>query len=98
MFMQPGTPAQPNPDFLVTVQRHFAPDRKLIVGCQSGVRSMKACQLLSSEGYSDLSNVLGGFGGGRDASGQPTVVGWRDSGLPIETTARVGRTYPELKD
>ncbi|HYR79405.1 MAG TPA: hypothetical protein VEO55_05330, partial [Candidatus Dormibacteraeota bacterium] len=50
-----------------------------------GGRSQRACEMLEEAGYTDLTNVVGGFGGQRDASGQVVVVGWRDAGLPVTT-------------
>ncbi len=74
-----------NPAFLEVAEHALAKHRKLVVGCMSGVRSQRACDMLADAGYSDLSNVVGGFGGQRDASGQVVVAGWRDSGLPVST-------------
>ena len=86
-LLDPGTRRpRPNPGFLAVVQRHFPPATRLLVGCQSGMRSQRACELLADAGYTQLANVSGGFGGAHDASGTP-VAGWRDSGLPVETGA-----------
>jgi rhodanese-related sulfurtransferase len=74
----------PNPEFLAVVSRHLAPGTKLVVGCQSGMRSQRACELLTEAGYGDLANVRGGFGGSED------TPGWRESGLPVESGG-VGR-------
>ena len=38
-----------------------------------------------SAGYTDLTNVVGGFGGQRDQSGAVVVKGWRDEGLPVSS-------------
>jgi len=96
VFMNPGGPAEANADFCAIVGRHFAKDRKLIIGCQSGVRSMTACRLLSEAGYTDVTNVAGGYGGARDRSGQILAVGWRDAGLPTSSSAEPGRSYDDL--
>lgn len=96
VFLEPGQPARPNADFNAIIERHFTRDRRLIVGCQSGVRSMKACQLLSEAGYTQLTNVAGGFGSARDRSGQVLAVGWREAGLPVATEAGEGRAYDDL--
>ena len=97
VFMEPGAPAQPNAAFTETVARHFTTERRLVVGCQSGMRSMKACEILMANGYTGVVNVRGGFGGTRDRSGNVLVAGWRDSGLPVSTTPEVGRSHDELK-
>jgi rhodanese-related sulfurtransferase len=90
VFLDPaGGPARPNPDFVAQVQAVAAPDRELIVGCQAGGRSQRACEILAQVGYTDLTNVQGGFGGARDRAGN-VIKGWRDSGLPVET----GRAAP----
>jgi rhodanese-related sulfurtransferase len=72
-----------NGEFVEVVTKTLAPGRRVIVGCLSGGRSQRACELLEAAGYTDLTNVRGGFGGARDASGQVVVTGWRDAGLPV---------------
>lgn len=72
-----------NPDFLTVVNATLPHGKKLVVGCLSGGRSQRACELLEAAGYTDLTNVRGGFGGARDASGETVVTGWRDAGLPV---------------
>ena len=86
VFFDPATrqPA-PNPDFLATVERHLPRTTRLLVGCQSGVRSQRACEILSRAGYTDVANVEGGFGGARDPAGRVVAPGWRDAGLPVES-------------
>jgi len=70
MFSGPGG-MSPNPDFLAAVQAAFPEkDTPFLVGCKSGVRSMKAIAQMQSAGYTDLSNLEGGF----DA--------WAGTGLP----------------
>lgn len=81
-FAAPGQP-QPNPDFLAVAAKALPKDRKLVVGCLAGGRSQRACEILAEAGYTDLTNVQGGFGGQRDGAGNVIVPGWRDSGLPI---------------
>ena len=49
----------------------------------AGGRSQRACEIMEEAGYSDLTNVRGGFGGARDASGKVVAPGWRDAGLPV---------------
>lgn len=71
--------AQPNPEFVTVVQRHLPAATALLVGCQSGMRLQRACELLADAGYADLANVRGGFGGSDD------TPGWAESRLPVET-------------
>ena len=83
VFLKPGAAPQPNDSFLAVAQKVLPQDKKLVVGCMAGGRSQRACEILEQAGYSDLTNVRGGFGGARDASGAIAVVGWRDAGLPV---------------
>ena len=76
----------PNPDFVPTLQKRAPPATKIFASCQAGMRSMNACKALEAAGYSNLTNVEGGFGGRRGVPGQPDIAGWRDSGLPVDTT------------
>lgn len=83
VFIKAPGQMEPNPEFLAVVEKVLPRGTKLVVGCLSGGRSQRACEMLEGAGYSDLTNVRGGFGGARDASGQITVRGWRDAGLPV---------------
>jgi rhodanese-related sulfurtransferase len=96
MFMIPGRP-QPNPDFLTVAEKTLPKGKKLVVGCLSGGRSQRACEMLEEAGYTDLTNVRGGFGGARDASGAIAVKGWRDAGLPVTQGLGEG-AYPVLRE
>jgi rhodanese-related sulfurtransferase len=82
----------PNPDFVAVVRANFPPERPLLLGCQAGVRSFQACQLLAGAGYTNVTNVAGGFGGSHQGD-----AGWAQAGLPIETAAPEGRDYAALE-
>lgn len=85
-----------NGDFLAVVDKVLPKGTKLVVGCLSGVRSQRACEMLEEAGYTDLTNVRGGFGGARAVSGQIIVQGWRDEGLPVSD--ELGEvSYPVLR-
>ena len=86
----------PNTDFVRVMQATFAPDAKLLIGCQVGGRSMRAAQILESFGFNDVSNVKGGFSGMRDPMGRSIEPGWEESGLPVETGAPEGRRYEDV--
>ncbi|ESW09986.1 hypothetical protein PHAVU_009G171900 [Phaseolus vulgaris] len=47
--------------FLAKVAEKFPKDSELIVGCQKGLRSLAACELLYNAGYKNLFWVQGGF-------------------------------------
>jgi rhodanese-related sulfurtransferase len=83
---------RPNPDFLNVVKANFSPDTTMVVGCKMGGRSQQACELLSSAGYQDVTNVLGGWGG----APQMGHAGWLQAGLPVETETHAARVYDTL--
>ncbi|MFO0660436.1 MAG: rhodanese-like domain-containing protein [Polyangiaceae bacterium] len=43
----------PNPDFVTVVEKAFAKDAKIVVGCKAGGRSLKAAQALIAAGFSE---------------------------------------------
>lgn len=83
---------QPNPDFVAVMRANFAADAPILVGCQAGARSVQACQVLLSAGFTNLTNVLGGFGGSRMGD-----TGWIQAGLPVATQPAEGRDYASLQ-
>jgi rhodanese-related sulfurtransferase len=85
VFIKGPGQMEPNPDFVTVAVKVLPKDTKLVVGCMAGGRSQRACEMLEEAGYADLTNVRGGFGGARDASGKVVVTGWRDAGLPVTT-------------
>ena len=93
-FQAPGRPT-PNPNFLTVVEANLPKDATIIVGCQAGGRSQRAADLLAQAGYSNVSNMMGGFGGGQDQGGQP-IAGWRDAGLPVSNDNGDGVSYTSL--
>ena len=74
----------PNADFLSVMESRFPRDAKLLVGCLSGQRSARAAEILAASGFTDVSNVRGGFGGLRSPSGESLAAGWE------------GRSYASL--
>jgi len=86
MFFRGGG-SSPNPDFVAGVQRLIPPATPVLVGCQAGGRSQRGAELLVGAGYTNISNVRGGFGGARDETGRTVIPGWREAGLPVETGA-----------
>ena len=83
---------RPNPEFLDVVKATFAAATPMVVGCKMGGRSQQACELLSSAGYQDVTNVLGGWGG----APQMGHVGWLQAGLPVDTASDPARAYDAL--
>ncbi len=87
---------QPNEAFLDVVTRTFAPGAKIVVGCQSGVRSLRAAEMLLEAGFTTVAEQRAGFGGARGPFGERTEAGWQDEGLPTATEAASGRSWEEL--
>jgi rhodanese-related sulfurtransferase len=86
----------PNPDFLAVVKANFPKDTKLIVGCQSGMRSARAAEILQQAGYTEVINMQAGFGGVRDPFGRTIQPGWAQQSLPIDTDNGEGVSYESL--
>ena len=62
---------QPNPHFKATLQNTFTDkNHQLVVGCRSGARSGKTCELLLCLGYKNVKNLEGGF------------MAWEEARLP----------------
>lgn len=93
-FQAPGRPS-PNPEFLKVVEANIPKDATIIVGCQAGGRSQRAADMMAQAGYTNVANMMGGFGGGQDQAGN-AVVGWRDAGLPVSMESGEGVSYASL--
>ena len=87
----------PNTDFLPMVEALYAKDAKLVLGCKSGGRSLRAAEMLTGAGYTSVVDQRAGFEGSRDAFGQLGEPGWAPAGLPVDT-AMNGGSYVELKE
>jgi rhodanese-related sulfurtransferase len=87
---------KPNADFVSVVAAHFSKNKRIIVGCQMGGRSQMAAQLLGQEGFEDVSNMQGGFGGARDPMGRVVAAGWSQLGYPVEMNVPKGASYEEM--
>jgi len=62
-----------------------SPDIPILMMCRSGARSALAAEMLITEGYTNVYNVLEGFEGDKDENGhRNTVNGWRFHNLPWE--------------
>jgi rhodanese-related sulfurtransferase len=86
----------PNPDFLTVMQANFPKDAKLVVSCQAGGRSARACAMLSQAGYVNLVDLRTGFGGARDSTGR-VEPGWAAEGLPVASGADAERGYDAMR-
>ena len=74
---------KPNPDFLAQLRHQVDPEAMVLFMCRSGGRSHMAAMSLAAAGFTRCYNVLEGFEGDKDASGQRNrASGWRAAGLP----------------
>ncbi len=96
-FANPGGGLQPNPQFVELIEKVIPKDTPLYCGCQSGRRSVAACDLLSRAGFTQISNVEGGFGGQVDRAGVMVKRGWRDAGLPVSTSVTDENSHAGFK-
>jgi rhodanese-related sulfurtransferase len=71
----------PNPDFLKVMEKAFAKDSKLVVGCKMGGRSLKAASMLDAAGFANVVDQQAGFDG------------WRPAGLPVSSDADADHSY-----
>lgn len=72
-----------NADFCQQVREIADDDAPIHVLCRVGGRSASACQALLDAGFTDVSNIEGGFEGQPNEVGhRSTVDGWRAQGLP----------------
>jgi len=74
---------RPNPGFLTALaEAGLAPGdgRPVVFLCRSGVRSIAAAHAATAAGFGPAYNVLEGFEGGVDASGQRGSTGWKARG------------------
>lgn len=87
---------QQNPQFLAVAKAVLRPEQIILCGCRAGGRSHTAAEILLQAGYSNVVNVLGGFGGGPHPEGGK-VVGWRQAGLPVSTDTSADVAYSGLR-
>jgi rhodanese-related sulfurtransferase len=100
-WLDPSKPAEqraPNPRFLDVMRANFKPEQAIVVGCQTGRRSLAAAETLLKEGYSQIIEQRAGFAGSKDAFGGVTEPGWQRAGLPVSFEAEPGRDYRTLSD
>ena len=91
----------PNPRFLEVAQRALRGVNGVVIGCQSGRRSLAAAQRLIEAGVLDASLLVdqrAGFGGVRDGFGKLVEAGWQGAGLPVSYEPEVGKSYRELSE
>jgi rhodanese-related sulfurtransferase len=88
---------EPNADFLAVMEKTFAKDAPLVVGCKAGGRSAKAQQVLTAAGFTRVIDQEGGWDGKKGAFGEQVAPGWSKSSLPTGTGQPPARAYATLK-
>jgi rhodanese-related sulfurtransferase len=88
---------RPNPDFLPVMAAAFPRDAKLVVGCKTGVRSLRAAEMLLEAGYTSVVDQRAGWDGARNPFGQITEPGWGRAGLPAEEGEPAGRSWADMQ-
>jgi rhodanese-related sulfurtransferase len=86
----------PNADFLPAMKASFPLDGKIVVGCKSGGRSMRAAQALAAGGFTRVVDQRAGWDGARGPFGQVTEPGWLAAGLPTEEGRPSGRSWLDM--
>jgi len=86
----------PNAEFLEIMQALYPKDAKLVLGCRSGGRSLRAAEVLAGIGYTNVIDQRAGYEGPRNAFGAVIEQGWALVGLPTETET-AGGSYAELR-
>ncbi len=85
-----------NADFLAVMLANFPLGEKLVVACQAGRRSERACAMLAEAGYECLVDQRAGWGGARDPFGRVQEPGWFAEGLPAESGPSATHGYAAL--
>lgn len=87
---------RPNGDFMSVINAVFSKDSKLVLGCRSGNRSLRAAEALVSAGFEHVVDQRAGHDGARDPFGQLQEPGWHGVGLEVSAEAHPDRTYEAL--
>lgn len=91
-----GGSMQPNNDFMAVMQKAFSPEQKIVVGCKAGGRSMKAAEMLTAAGFTNIVDQKAGYSGQTDPFGRVSEPGWSTEGLPTSMVPEDGHDYDAL--
>src|SRR5688572_14929191 len=61
MHFFPGRGMTPNGDFAAVFSKHFGKDDKIVVGCKTAGRSLRAAEMMAAAGYTNVVDMRGGF-------------------------------------
>ena len=96
LHFDPATGMRPNQDFTTVAAAALDKDAKLLVGCKAGGRSARACEILGQMGYTNLTNIRGGFVAATDQAGRLIEPGWSMLNLPTCTECSEETQYSAL--
>jgi len=92
-----GTGMAPNAEFVRAMNSAFGKDAKIIVGCKAGGRSLRAAQMLLSDGFTNVLDQRAGWDGVMGPFGDVAEPGWSRVGLPSERGQPNGRSWEDMK-
>jgi rhodanese-related sulfurtransferase len=75
---------------LELIGKIFAKDAKIVVGCATGVRSLRAAALLLRAGFTAVVDQRAGMEGARGPFGNLVEPGWVEAGLPVASGPDAG--------
>jgi len=71
-------------DFVAQMEKRFAKDARIVVGCKSGGRSLRAATALIAVGFTAAIDQRAGWDGTRGVFGELLEPGWKRVGLPVD--------------
>ncbi len=86
----------PNRDFVALIRRLLGDDGKILLGCATGARSLRAAEMLAEAGFRNVVDQRAGLEGVRSPFGRLEERGWAALGLPIASGVDEG-CYAEVK-
>jgi rhodanese-related sulfurtransferase len=96
MHFEPGLGMSPNQEFVSVIEQSLPKSAKILIGCKTGGRSARACDVMSQMGFTNVTNIRGGFMGAMDNTGRATEPGWSMLNLPTCAECTPEATYANL--
>jgi rhodanese-related sulfurtransferase len=96
LHFSPGMGMMPNDEFQKVVEANLSREARIVIGCKTGVRSARACEILTQLGFSNVANVRGGFVGVMDPFGRVIEPGWSLLDFPVCNNCSEDAQYEAL--
>jgi len=87
---------RPNGEFVDLIRRLFGEEGKIVLGCATGQRSLRAAEMLEAAGFRDVIDQRAGLDGVRNPFGRLEERGWAAAGLPVSSGIDEG-SYDAVK-